>query len=213
VTRAVSQRHRVALLLLSATMFCATCTAGEPPAGTDTRSSRWAEPITSYPGLPNMFRVSDGLFRGAQPSRADGYASLAEMGIKTVVNLRGGHDEEDLCRRHELDYVYIPMKAWSFEEEDVVRFLQVASRPENQPVFVHCRRGADRAGMAVAAYRVVVEGWSREDALFEMTEGPYGYNPRWKKLARFVEDLDVDRLREAAGLTAPGSVSGGQGGR
>lgn len=169
--------------------------------------SLWAEPIASYPGLSNLYRVSDGLYRGAQPSKADGYASLAEMGIKTVVNLRGGHDEEDLCRQHDLDYVYIPMRAWSFDEEDVIRFLQVASRAENQPVFVHCRRGADRAGMAVAAYRVVVEGWSREDALFEMTQGPYNYNPRWKKLARFIEELDVDRLREAAGL--PAVESGG----
>lgn len=184
------------------TVLCTTCTAGETPVEDDPRASLWAEPITNYPGLPNLFRVSDGLYRGAQPSRTDGYASLTEMGIKTVVNLRGGHDEEDLCREHGLNYVYIPMRAWSFDEEDVIRFLQVASRAENQPVFVHCRRGADRAGMAVAAYRVVVEGWSREDALFEMTEGPYDYNPRWKKLARFVEELDVDRLREAAGLTA-----------
>ena len=49
---------------------------------------------------------------------------------------------------------------------------------------------------------MVVEGWSKEDALFEMTEGPYDYNPRWKKLARFVETMDVDKLREAAGLAA-----------
>ena len=118
-----------------------------------------------------------------------------------MVNLRGGHDEEELCREHGLDYVYIPMRAWRFDEADVIRYLQVASRAENQPVFVHCRRGADRTGMAVAVYRVVVEGWSKEDALFEMTEGPYDYNPMWKKLARFVEQMDVGRLREAAGLT------------
>jgi protein tyrosine phosphatase (PTP) superfamily phosphohydrolase (DUF442 family) len=208
VTRFDLHRRRLTPLLLLAALFCATCTAGEPPVENDPRSTAWAEPIKNRPGLPNLFRVSDGLFRGAQPSKADGYASLAEMGIKTVVNLRDGHDEKGLCRRYGLDYVYIPMRAWSFDEEDVIRFLQVASRAENQPVFVHCRRGADRAGMAVAAYRVVVEGWSKEDALFEMTEGPYDYNPRWKKLVRFVEELDVDRLREAAGLTAiqPGDV-------
>lgn len=191
MTRFGSHRGRLIPLLLLAMLLCATCTAGEPPVANDPRSAAWAEPITDYPGLPNLFRVSDGLFRGAQPSKDGGYASLAEMGIKTVVNLRGGHDEKDLCRRHGLDYVYIPMRAWSFDEEDVIRFLQVASRAENQPVFVHCRRGADRAGMAVATYRVVVQGWSKEDALLEMTEGPYDYNPRWKKLVRFVEELDV----------------------
>jgi hypothetical protein len=55
--------------------------------------------------------------------------------------------------------------------------------------------------MIVAVYRVVVEGWSKDDALFEMTEGPYDYNSIWRKLARFVEEMDVEKLREAAGLT------------
>lgn len=190
------------VVMLSGTMCTARQAAGDPQLAGDPRSSRWAEPITNRPGLPNLYRVSGGLYRGAQPSKTEGYSSLSEMGIKTVVNLRGGHDEEESCRRHGLDYVHIPMRAWSFDEEDVIRFLQVASRPENQPVFVHCRRGADRAGMAIAVYRIVIEGWTREDALFEMTEGPYDYNPRWKKLARFVEELDVDRIRTAAGLAA-----------
>ena len=206
MTRDGVDRWCLATLLVVATLACTTCTAqrsaGEARGDDDPRSARWAEPITTYSGLPNLFQVSDGLFRGAQPEKTEGYASLAEMGIRTVVNLRGGYDEEDSCRRHGLDYVHIPMRAWSFEEEDVIRFLKVASRPENQPVFVHCRRGADRAGMAVAVYRVVVEGWSKEDALFEMTEGPYDYNPRWKKLVRFVETMDVDKLRDAAGLKA-----------
>jgi protein tyrosine/serine phosphatase len=193
----------LAALLILAALFCSTCNAqpssDELRPEDDPRSTEWADPITQFPGLRNLFRVSDGLYRGAQPSKAEGYASLAAMGVKTVVNLRGGHDEQELCRRHGLDYVYIPMKAWSFDEEDVIRFLQVVSRTENQPVFVHCRRGADRAGMIVAVYRAVIEGWSKEDALFEMTEGPYDYNPMWKKLVRFVEQVDVDKLREAAG--------------
>ena len=201
-----ARRCSPVMLLVVVMLSGATCTArqtaGDPQPADDPRSSRWAEAITSRPGLPNLYRVSDGLYRGAQPSKAEGYDSLSRMGIKTVVNLRGGHDEEESCRRHGLDYVHVPMRAWSFDEEDVIRFLQVASSPENQPVFVHCRRGADRAGMAVAVYRVVVEGWTREDALFEMTEGPYDYNPRWKKLARFVEELDVERIRMAAGLAA-----------
>lgn len=193
-----------ALLLIAIVLSCAMCTArpsaNHTAAADDPRRSAWAEPISQPPGLPNLYRVSDGLYRGAQPSESEGFASLAGMGIKTVVNLRGGHEEEEFVRQHGLDYVYIPMKAWSFDEEDVIEFLQAASRPENQPVFVHCRRGADRTGMAVAVYRVVIEGWSKEDALLEMIEGPYTYNPIWKKLARFVEEMDVDKLRRTVGV-------------
>jgi tyrosine-protein phosphatase SIW14 len=189
--------RRPATLLLLAVLFSSACTA----TSSSDKPPLQADPITQVPGLHNLYRVSDGLYRGAQPSEAAGYESLAAMGIKTVVNLRGGHDEGELCRQQGLEYVYIPMKPWNFDEQDVIRFLQVASRVENQPVFVHCRRGADRAGMAVAVYRVVVEGWSKEDAILEMTKGPYGYNPMWKKLVRFVKEMDVDELRESAGLT------------
>jgi len=216
VTNIDSRPGRLTALLIAAALSSATCvakpSANQPGAGDDSRRSAWADPITQYAGLSNLFRVSDGLYRGAQPTKAEGYASLADIGIKTVVNLRAGHDEEELTRRHGLDYVHIPMRAWSFDEEDVIRFLRVASRPENHPVFVHCRRGADRAGMIVAVYRVVVEGWSKQDALFEMTEGPYDYDPIWRKLARFVEEMDVDKLREAAGLTVddPGEAQAHQ---
>ncbi len=209
MTEIDSRSCRLTALLIAAALSCGTCAAepssSQPRDGSDPRRSAWADPIAQYPGLPNLFRVSDGLYRGAQPTEAEGYASLAELGIKTVVNLRAGHDEEEFTKRHGLDYVHIPMRAWSFDEEDVIRFLRVASRAENQPIFVHCRRGADRAGMIVAVYRVVVEGWSKDDALFEMTEGPYDYNSIWRKLARFVEEMDVDKLREAAGLTVDDS--------
>jgi protein tyrosine/serine phosphatase len=140
------------------------------------------------------------LLRGAQPKEA-GFASLAEMGVVTVIDLRAGHDEREACEARGLRCVHIPMHAWNAEEEDVVRFLSVVAHEENRPVFVHCRRGADRTGMVVAVYRVVVQGWSKQDALREMTEGPYDYNPLWKNLTRYVRNMDVDALREAAGLT------------
>jgi protein tyrosine/serine phosphatase len=55
------------------------------------------------------------------------------------------------------------------------RLLAIVTDPARQPVFVHCRRGSDRTGTAVAVYRICVEGWSREAAIDEMVNGGFRF--------------------------------------
>ena len=102
-----------------------------------------------------------------------------------------------------LAYEHISFKAWHAEHEDVVRFLRIVADPARQPVFVHCQHGADRTGMMTAIYRIAVQGWSKEDAIAEMTEGGFGFHSIWTNLVEYVRKLDVDRLKREAGLTAP----------
>lgn len=50
---------------------------------------------------------------------------------------------------------HIPVKLGGYPTtEDVRRFLDVATKPENQPVLVHCAQGVRRTGMMVAAYQM-----------------------------------------------------------
>jgi hypothetical protein len=56
--------------------------------------ARISEKIFGLPGLSNVGRVSSGIYRGAQPER-EGYATLKNMGIRTVVNLRSQHSERE----------------------------------------------------------------------------------------------------------------------
>jgi len=200
--RSSSGARVAALLVLLSLTWPAAAPAVEPAAA---HHPGWAEPLQYGEGLPNLYRVSHDLLRGAQPTKK-GFGALRRLGVRTVINVRTGRHEATVCERNGLRYVEIPMRAWSFEQDDVVRFLEVAASPDHAPVFVHCRRGADRTGMLVAVYRVAVLGWSKEDALEEMTHGPYGYNPAWKKLVYFVEDMDVAQLRRAAGLDATDDI-------
>ena len=131
--------------------------------------------VESIPvGVPSFARVSDGLYRGGQPTDG-GYAELKSLGVKAVLSLRMISLDQSRATKRGLQYAHISCKPYHPEDEDVVEFLQIVTDPSRQPVFVHCRHGVDRTGMMVAAYRVVVDGWTRERAILEMrTMGPNG---------------------------------------
>src|SRR6185436_828160 len=111
---------------------------------------------------------------------------------KTVVDLRSFHSDREETRRAGLDYVHIYSKAWHAEDEDVIGFLRVATDSKRAPVFVHCQHGADRTGTMVAVYRIVVQGWSKKEAIHEMTHGGFGYHTVWGNLIAYIEGLDVE---------------------
>jgi protein tyrosine/serine phosphatase len=172
------------------------CTTAPLPASE--RPASWAQPI-AHEGLPNFCQVSDSLYRGAQPT-SEGFQQLAAMKIKTVINARQGDADGDAITTLKMTYVRLPMSAWDANDEDVIRFLRIATDPNATPVFVHCHRGADRTGVLCAMYRVAVQGWSKDDAIAEMTQGGMGYHRIYRNLASYVRDADVARIRREAGI-------------
>jgi protein tyrosine/serine phosphatase len=166
------------------------------------RPAEWAQPIAGPDSLPNLHKVSDALYRGAQPDQ-EGFAELKALGIRTVVNLRTFRGEGRAVQDAGLEYVKIPMQAWRTEDEDFDEFLRVVSDPRRQPVFVHCRHGADRVGLSVAIYRVALQGWSKEAALEEMTRGGFGFHERYDNLIEYLRELDVEAMKRRAGLIEP----------
>jgi protein tyrosine/serine phosphatase len=85
----------------------------------------------------------------------------------------------------------------------VVGFLKLATDTNNLPVFVHCQRGADRTGMVCAMYRITVCGWTKEEAIRELKDGGFGFNPAWKNIVRYIEKADVEKIRKKAGMVEP----------
>ena len=162
------------------------------------RPERWAKPM-DLSGAPNFFKVSDDLYRGAQPEK-EGFREIGQLGVATVVNLRSFHSDRDDLEGTGLAYEHIWMKAWHPEDHEIVRFLEIVSDPEKTPVFVHCQHGADRTGTMCVIYRIVVEGWTKEDAIREMTEGGYGFHTVWDNLIEYIGELDVEGFRKDANL-------------
>jgi protein tyrosine/serine phosphatase len=165
--------------------------AKTPPA----RNPKWAQPVR-IEGVPNLHKISDVLYRGAQPT-AEGVQQLKKMGIRTIVNLRAGHSDKDLLGDTGLAYEEISLRAWHVKDNDIVRFLKIITDKSRQPVFFHCQHGADRTGTMCAVYRIVTEGWAKEEAIKEMTQGGYGFHSIWTNLVDHIRELDINAVKKA----------------
>jgi tyrosine-protein phosphatase SIW14 len=119
-------------------------------------------------GIDNFDRVSDTLLRGAKPSPR-GINSLSASGVKTVINLDDGEDAREAQHVHAaaMNYMHLPMDAESVKMADALRVLKAIESAE-APVFVHCQNGRDRTGLAVATYRVCVQGWTTRAAIDDL---------------------------------------------
>lgn len=135
-----------------------------------------ADPV-SIPGVENSYRVSADLYRSAQPER-EGFTALQQMGIRSVLNLREFHKDTRKARHTQLHLMAYPVAAGELTAADVENCLALIEQAP-KPVLVHCWHGSDRTGMIVAAYRIVYQGWSVEEAEKEFREERFGYHEFW----------------------------------
>jgi protein tyrosine/serine phosphatase len=161
-------------------------------------SRQWATDV-NIEGVPNCHKVSEDLYRGAQPSE-EGMKQLEKFGIKTVVNLRAFHSDRDELKDANLSGEHISVKPWHPEDEDVVRFLKIVTDKSRTPVFVHCQYGADRTGTMCAIYRIAVQGWSKDEAIEEMTKGNFGFHEIWTNLVDYIRGLDTEKIKQQVGI-------------
>jgi hypothetical protein len=51
-----------------------------------------------------------------------------------------------------------------------------------------------------ALYRIAVQGWRKEEAIKEMTQGGFGFHGIWHNLIRWINSLDVEGIKKRAGI-------------
>ncbi len=181
---------KIALVALLNTILVAVSVGQD---ATTLRPTTWASRVEMN-GAANLHKLSDTLYRSAQPT-AEGMKNLKALGIKTIVNLRSFHSDRDELKDLDLGYEHIYMKVWHPEREEVLRFLRIVTDPSRTPVLVHCQYGADRTGTMCAIYRIVIDKWSKEDAINEMREGGYGFHEVWTNLPKWIDDIDIQELQ------------------
>jgi len=124
-------------------------------------------------GFSNAHWISDELVRTNQPWPHQ-LAAWKARGVKTVINLRGGFDasfhalEKDACRRHGLEMVDFTIT--SREVPSVARVLGAQKLFESiaYPALMHCKSGADRAGIMSVFYMHFRKGKPIREALDQL---------------------------------------------
>ncbi len=164
--------------------------------GESGRPGNWAVPI-ELQGVGNLHKVNENLYRSEQPT-GEGMKNLKEkIGIKTVINLRAFHSDADEVRGTGLLNEELSVKTWHIENEDVVRVLKLIRNKENGPFLIHCQHGADRTGLMSAMYRIVEQGWTKEEAIKEMVDGGYGFHPIWSNIIKYIRNVDIKKIKIA----------------
>ena len=138
--------------------------------------------------IDNFGQINDHYYRGAQP-RADDYADLAALGVKTVIDLTkdGRADEPGFVEAHGMRFVRIPLTTSDRPSHAAIaQFLSIVNDPANQPVYVHCQGGRHRTGTMTAVYRMTEDGWTADRAYQEMKQYRFEGVPDHSTLRKFV---------------------------
>ena len=160
---------------------------------------------SKYKDLPNFHQVNAKLFRGGQPGKG-GLLQLKQLGVKAIINLR---DDDERARAEAaeaqaagLRYFNIPFASFDRPgDKDVDEVLKLIDSLDNQPVFVHCKRGADRTGTIIAIYRIEHDGWTSEKAKAEANHFGMGF---WEvKMKDYIHDYYDRRMRRNGDSASP----------
>lgn len=188
----MSKIHLFPALCLAFLTFVATaCVRADETS--PVRPQEWAQPVgNAY----NFYQMSPTLYRSALPDDRV-IPELEKLNIHTVINFLPEPDANWLSQAG-IRQVQLPYRTNHVDDADVIatlRAIQVAQK--EGAVLIHCKHGTDRTGLMSAMYRVVIQGWSKEDALAEMTLGGFGESKGFKDSVRYMMKADVDKLRTA----------------
>lgn len=117
----------------------------------------------------NFWQIAPGVYRSNQPTHAR-FKRYADMGIKTVINLRGEDRysyylfEQESCAQLGLNLVNAKLRARDAVARDKLIAVIDALRAAEKPFMFHCKSGADRAGIVAAMYLMIFEAKTVQEA-------------------------------------------------
>jgi protein tyrosine/serine phosphatase len=121
----------------------------------------------------NRHRLGAQAWRSAQPAPRD-IKALARHGVRTIVNLRGERAcgsfwlEEQACREAGLKLVNFQMRSRAAPSKTELFGARELLERIEYPALLHCKSGADRAGLMSVLYRHVREGVPIAEAKSEL---------------------------------------------
>jgi protein tyrosine/serine phosphatase len=183
----------ITMRLLSVLILILFSCAG-PRIVADDRPSAWSQKI-ELDGFSNIYKIDDQVYRSEQPHSRE-MNILSEYGIKSILNLRQVRNDNREAKGTTLVLKHVPINTWRMSYDDLVKAM-VFMQSAEKPVLVHCLHGSDRTGAVIAAYRIVHNGWTKEEAIKELVEGGYGYHATWfPNIIELINSLNVEDLKK-----------------
>ncbi len=111
------------------------------------------------PGVPNLYQLSTKLYSGGTPEGPAGFATLKELGIRTIISVDGAAPDVEEAFRHGIHYIHLPMGYDGVPRDLAVGIAKIVEErfPDRGPIgpfYVHCHHGLHRGpAAAVAAWR------------------------------------------------------------
>lgn len=122
----------------------------------------------------NRHRLGEHAWRSAQPAPHH-IKALAREGIRTIVNLRGERMcgsywlEQEACRRYGIELVNYQVRSRAAPSRAELKGARDLFDRIQYPMLMHCKSGADRAGLMSVLYRYLKEGVPLEIAKKELS--------------------------------------------
>jgi len=143
----------------------------------------------------NFHAVQEGTFyRSAQLSNDELRNAILKHKIRSILNLRGAHSgqpwyEEEIAVSQALGVAHYDygLSARRFVTEQQIGEVLGIIRDAPKPLLVHCKSGADRAGLVSALYRFAGEGVSADQADRELSL-VYGHFPYLTSRSKAMDD-------------------------
>ena len=156
-----NQKGRQVLLAFVAVLSIAVVTSAQKVS--DSSSNQTIK-------IKNFGQMDDRFYRGAQPKEQD-YKALAELGIKTIIDLREDTEtySKSAVEAQGMTYINIPMIAKKYPTPEAIEtFLKTVNDPATGKFYVHCAGGRHRTGAMGAVYRYQFYNWDFEQVYKEM---------------------------------------------
>ncbi len=118
----------------------------------------------------NLHEIRPGVWRSNQPAPAD-IRRAAQLGVKTIINLRGARSdggwrlEKEACDAHGITLLDVTIRSRDVPNADTIRKINELFQSVQPPFLMHCKSGADRAGLMATLYLLLVEKTSVDEAL------------------------------------------------
>ena len=158
-----------------------------PPVGADQASH--------LPGLHNVVTYAPDRIGGGQPEGREGFATLAAMGIKTIVSVDGQKPDVELAEQLGMRYVHLPI---SYDTVTPQRQQELAQALTNcdGPIYLHCHHGKHRSAAALGSALVLCGTLTPEQAQQRMKVSGTAkeYTGLWQAVASG-KPLSADQLR------------------